>query len=72
MSKDNAISIMTNSNLVDKSGVLYIFFCCYYFFIIYKMSECNPVKNTNLTYYQKTKMWYEVKQKIITKNIQSN
>ena len=26
MSKDDAINIMTNSNLVDKRGVLYIFF----------------------------------------------
>ena len=32
ISKDNAISIMKNSNLIDKMGVLYI-----YFFIIYKI-----------------------------------
>ena len=25
MSKDNAISIMNNSNLIDKNGVLYFF-----------------------------------------------
>ena len=32
MNKDDAINIMTNSNLVDKKGVLQIFI----FFIIYK------------------------------------
>ena len=26
MSKDDAISIMNNSNLIDKKGVLYIFY----------------------------------------------
>ena len=31
MSKDDAISIMSNSNLIDKKGVLY------FFFIIYKI-----------------------------------
>ena len=46
MSKDDAINIMNNSNLVDKMSVLEIF-------IIYqKMSECNFVK---LTYYQRNK-----------------
>ena len=29
MSKDNAINIMNGSNLIDKSGVLYIFFIIY-------------------------------------------
>ena len=29
MSKDDAINIMSNSNLVDKMGVLYIFFIIY-------------------------------------------
>ena len=44
MSKNDAINIMKNSNLVDKMGVLSI---C---FIIYKkMSKCNSVE---LTYYQ--------------------
>ena len=34
MSKDDAISIMNNSNLDDKNGVLYFFF--FFFFILYK------------------------------------
>ena len=38
---------MTGSNLVDKRGVLYFFF--YYI----KMSECNSIENTILTYYKK-------------------
>ena len=47
MSKDDAINIMTGSNLVDKRGALYIFF------IIYKNEwECL------LTYYQKTETRY--------------
>ena len=29
MSKDDAINIMSNSNLVDEMGVLYIFFIIY-------------------------------------------
>ena len=41
MSKDDAINLMTGSNLVDKRGVLY-------FFYYIKMSE-----NAYLTYYQK-------------------
>ena len=40
MSKDNTISIMNNSNLNEKTGVLYIFFIMYK-----KMSEA--------TYYQR-------------------
>ena len=47
MSKDDAINIMNNSNLVDKMSVLEIFFIIYQ-----KMSECNFVK---LTYYQRNK-----------------
>ena len=34
MSKDDAIKIMNGSNLIDKSGFLYIFF--YFSFVIYK------------------------------------
>ena len=34
MSKDDAINIMNGSNLIDKSGFLYIFF--YFSFVIYK------------------------------------
>ena len=45
MSKDDAINIMNGSNLVDKSGALYIFL------LYIKMS-----KSTALTYYQKTEM----------------
>ena len=47
MSKDDAINIMNNSNLVDKMSVLEIFFIIYQ-----KMSECNFIK---LTYYQRNK-----------------
>ena len=44
MSKDDAISIMNNSNLVDKNSVLY-------FFLLYiKMIKCNSVE---LTYCQR-------------------
>ena len=50
MSKDGAVNIMTGSNLVDKNGILENFF--YY---IWKMSECNSIENTNLTYYQKNR-----------------
>ena len=47
MSKDDAISIMNGSNLVDKSGILYKNF----FFSLYiKMGE-----STDLSYYQKSK-----------------
>ena len=46
MSKDDAINIMNNSNLVDKRGVLYIFFIVNFLLYI-KMSE-----NADLTYYQ--------------------
>ena len=62
ISKDDAIHIMNGSNLVDKRGVLQISF--FFFFLLYiKMSECNSiecssVENTDLTYYQKKKMWY--------------
>ena len=58
MSKDDAIIIMTGSNLIDKRGILFIFFI---FLLYIKMSE-----NTYLTYYQKnrdvinrTKGYYE-------------
>ena len=34
MSKDDAIKVMTNSYLVDKRGVLYIYI--YTYFVIYK------------------------------------
>ena len=36
MSKDDAINIMTGSNLVDKRGILFIYLFIYLFFIIYK------------------------------------
>ena len=50
MSTDDAINIMTGFNLIDKRGVLY-------FFLFYiKMSECNSIENTNLTYYKKNEM----------------
>ena len=64
ISKDDAIHIMNGSNLVDKRGVLQISFFFFFFFFLYiKMSECNSiecssVENTDLTYYQKKKMWY--------------
>ena len=64
ISKDDAIHIMNGSNLVDKRGVLQISFFFFFFFLLYiKMSECNSiecssVENTDLTYYQKKKMWY--------------
>ena len=46
-SKREAKSLMTNSNLIDKKGILYI----NNFFLLYiKMSE-----NTNLTYYQRNR-----------------
>ena len=51
MSKDDAINIMTNSNLVDKRGVLYI----YIYLLFIKMSECRSFENSYLTYYQKNK-----------------
>ena len=47
MSKNDAINITNNSNLVDKMGVLEIFFIIYQ-----KMSEYNFVK---LTYYQRNR-----------------
>ena len=31
MSKDDAIGIMNGSNLINKSGVLYFFFCFFYY-----------------------------------------
>ena len=46
MSKDDAINIMNNSNLVDKRRVLYICFVISFLLCI-KMSEI-----TDLTYYQ--------------------
>ena len=42
MSNDDAINIMTGSNLVDKRGVLYI-----------KMNERNSIEYIDLTYYQR-------------------
>ena len=54
MSKDDAIKVMTNSYLVDKRGVLYIYI--YIHILLYiKMSECSSVRNTDLTFYQKKK-----------------
>ena len=47
MSKDGAIDIMNGSNLTDKRGVLYIFL------LYIKMSECNSIESTDLTYYQR-------------------
>ena len=63
ISKDDAIHIMNGSNLVDKRGVLQISFFFFFFLLYIKMSECNSiecssVENTDLTYYQKKKMWY--------------
>ena len=49
MSKNDAISIMNNFNLVDKRGVLSIFL------LYVKMKESNSIESTNLTYYQKTR-----------------
>ena len=47
-SKREAKSLMTNSNLIDKKGILYT---NKNFFLLYiKMSE-----NTNLTYYQRNR-----------------
>ena len=46
MRKDDAINIINGSNLVGKSGVLYIFFCL----LCIKMSE-----STDLNYYQEKK-----------------
>ena len=48
-SKDHAVNIMNSCNLVDKSGVLSIFFI-FYFLLYIKMSE-----NTYLTFSQKNK-----------------
>ena len=45
-SKDDAISIMNNSNLIDKKGVLYIFL------LYIKMSKCNSIEKT---YYQRNR-----------------
>ena len=47
MSKHGAIDIMNGSNLTDKRGVLYIFL------LYIKMSECNSIESTDLTYYQR-------------------
>ena len=47
MSKDDAIHIMSCSNLTDKRSVLYFFFLLYI-----KMSECNA---NELTYYQRNR-----------------
>ena len=63
ISKYDAIHIMNGSNLVDKIGVLQISFFFFFFLLYIKMSECNSiecssVENTDLTYYQKKKMWY--------------
>ena len=62
ISKDDAINIMTNSNLVVKSGVLYLFL------LYIKMSECSSVENTYLTYYQKNKDMVVSKAKDYYKN----
>ena len=42
MSKDNAINIMNNSNLIDKMGIIYIYFYLY-------------IKMSNKTYYKKNR-----------------
>ena len=47
MSKDDAINIMNDSNLVDKRGFIKMFL------LHIKMN-----KITDLTYYQKTEKWY--------------
>ena len=51
MSKDDAISIMNNSNLVDKKGALY------FFYFIKNQSECNSIEcnPVELTYYQRNR-----------------
>ena len=46
MSKDDAINIMTSSNLVDKRDVLYIYIYIYIYFIMYKN------EHIDLTYYR--------------------
>ena len=38
-SKDNAINIMNNSNLINKMGVLYIYIYTYIFFYLYIKNE---------------------------------
>ena len=49
MSKDDAINIMNGCNLTDKRGF-------YNFFKLYiKMSECNSIESTDLTYYQRNR-----------------
>ena len=50
MCKNDVINIRNNSNLADKSGVLYIFFYYKLFLLYIKMSE-----NTDLTYYQRNR-----------------
>ena len=51
MSKDDAISIMTNSNLVDKKGALY------FLYFMKNLGECNSIecKPVELTYYQRNR-----------------
>ena len=51
MSKDDAISIMNNSNLVNKKGALY------FFYFIKNQSECNCIEcnPVELTYYQRNR-----------------
>ena len=50
MCKNDVINVRNNSNLADKSGVLYIFFYYKLFLLYIKMSE-----NTDLTYYQRNR-----------------
>ena len=53
-SRDDAISIMNNSNLIDKK----MLYNCFYQYI--KMNEWNSIEYNSVeeTYYQKTEMWY--------------
>ena len=47
MSKDDAISIMNNSNLIDKKGV------SYFFINVYKMGVCDSSEETYLCHLDK-------------------
>ena len=67
-SRDDAISIMNNSNLIDKK----MLYNCFYQYI--KMNEWNSIEYNSVeeTYYQKTEMWYQIEQKIIMKMIKKD
>ena len=62
ISKDDAISIINNSNLIDKKGVCN-------FFIKYNSVECSSIEET---YYQKDKDVIKKSEKIITKMIKKD